>query len=638
MIEWSFNKSVPGQKTREPMQGEFFATEAIKNPAEALVREAIQNSLDAGEKDDRGHPSAAVKIRIHVASGAGAADPDDFLEFTKGLWPHLNAEGNGLTEVPEPSRSCPFLVFEDFNTTGLSGDVTQWVDDPETKNAFYYFFRAEGRTGKGDDDRGRWGIGKYVFPRSSRANTFFGLTVREGETEPLLLGQAVLRTHFCEGVHYTPDGGFGTAGDDGLVLPVSDSDLIGRFQKVFRISRGQEPGLSIVVPWVDRKEFNHDLLVAAVARGYFLPILEGKLEVRVSEGSKETNIDAESLEQVCCELAPEFYDELIPTIKLAEWACFLKPSDFFFLNTAPNKAQWSKEMIPENVFSDLADKLDRCENIALRVPVKVRPKVGGERNSFFDVFMVRDGASDGRSVFVREGIIVSDVRCRKVRGLRSLVVIEDGALAGLLGDSENPAHTEWQSKSANFIGKYKYGENYLRFVIHSVASIANIIGSRQEKEDVTMLKDFFFLPAPPTPEVPKTRTKRKKRNKGMESISPDPMPEPRKKRYRLERSTGGFRICSGDPGCEVPHQFEIKTAYDVRKGNPLKRYDKADFDLSGVDFTNTMRFTGVEILARDGNRILLKVLSQDFRFEISGFDTDRDLLVNVRVKENNDAA
>ncbi len=494
-------------------------------------------------------------------------------------------------------------------------------------------FAREGRTGKGDDDRGRWGIGKYVFPRSSSANTFFGLTVREGEEVPMLLGQAVLRTHCCDEVHYTPDGGFGALGENGLVLPVTDVAMIGRFRKVFGVSREKEPGLSIVVPWVDDNEFNHDLLVAAVVRGYFYPILEGKLEIRVSEGANVTLIDAETLADVAGNLPEALSEELLPTFELAEWASVRKPADFFVLNMAPNRPAWSKDLIPEEFYDDLQTKLDNGQRIALRVPLNVRRKGAEARDSYFDIFMVRDGTGDGRSIFVREGIIVSDVRARRVRGLRSLVVVEDGPLAGLLGDSENPAHTEWQSKSANFEGKYINGPSYLAFVTHCVSSIENILGARQEQEDVAMLKDFFFLPSPPAPETPKTRKKRKKKSDGPVSPSPEPKPEPRKKRYRLERIAGGFRVCNGDPDCEVPHLIEIKAAYDVRRGNPLKKYDKADFDLASPGFVEATVTDGIMVESRNGNKLVLKVLSRDFRFQVSGFDTNRDLLVNVRVKE-----
>lgn len=37
----------PGETNIDPTEAEFFSTEALGSPADALVREAIQNSLDA---------------------------------------------------------------------------------------------------------------------------------------------------------------------------------------------------------------------------------------------------------------------------------------------------------------------------------------------------------------------------------------------------------------------------------------------------------------------------------------------------------------------------------------------------------------------------------------------------------------
>ena len=57
-MKWHFRPYAPGEKTRDPIQGEFFATDAIRNPAEALIREGIQNSLDAQLKNDDGEPAS----------------------------------------------------------------------------------------------------------------------------------------------------------------------------------------------------------------------------------------------------------------------------------------------------------------------------------------------------------------------------------------------------------------------------------------------------------------------------------------------------------------------------------------------------------------------------------------------------
>src|SRR4051812_4994010 len=107
MAQWTFHKLTPCDKTREAMQGEFFATEAIRNPAEALVREAIQNSLDAGIKNETGHPVEAIRMRIGLFVGRHAVTNRASEEFFAGVWPHLSAEGNGLRNAPSASEPCP---------------------------------------------------------------------------------------------------------------------------------------------------------------------------------------------------------------------------------------------------------------------------------------------------------------------------------------------------------------------------------------------------------------------------------------------------------------------------------------------------------------------------------------------------
>ena len=130
----------------------------------------------------------------------------------------------------------------------------------------------------------------------------------------------------------------------------------------------------------------------------------------------------------------------------------------------------------------LREKYHKGEKIAVRVPFLVRPKAGDKKWSFFDLALERDGTeARDRPVFVREGIIISDIRSPYSRGVRSLVISDDGPLASLLGDSENPAHTQWQRDGSNYKGKYSYPAENLAFVINSVSEVIRFItedGSR----------------------------------------------------------------------------------------------------------------------------------------------------------------
>jgi len=260
-LQWCFQQHRPGDTMRDPIQGEFFATEAIPDPAQALVREGIQNSLDASHDDK-------VMVRIFLSGDADALPPERAQAWFLGAWEHFSAQDSGLQSPPRPDEPCRFLLFEDFGTTGLNGDMGEW-NKPNRDNPFFYFFRADGLSRKENTDRGRWGVGKTVFSRSSRANSYIGVSVRSDDSARVLMGRAVLKNHTLGENVYQPDGLLGTSdASSSLLLPVTDAEIIDRFCKDFRLERGRSPGLSVVVPWYT-EEWKEDDLRKEVLRSYF---------------------------------------------------------------------------------------------------------------------------------------------------------------------------------------------------------------------------------------------------------------------------------------------------------------------------------------------------------------------------------
>lgn len=634
---WKFNKMRPSDKAREPIQGEFFASDAISNPGEALIREGIQNSLDARCNGER------VLVRIRVSGADGAVAREVVAPFLNGLDEHLRAPGNGLREIPGEQENCPVLIFEDFGTTGLTGDPNEWrpplgVNVSAWQNHFYHFFRAEGKSDKGSKSIGSWGVGKQVFPRSSRVNTVFGLTVRSDDQKKLLMGMAVLKSHDLNGIRYTPDGLLGRPadnGDDDITLPIEDEAFINQFCKSFDIQRGNDPGLTIVVPWCDL-DLNDENLVCAVLRGYFWPILRGQLDVIVEARSIETLLDAKSLESEIRKFGNELEQEMSSLVELAKWAGSLDKNGLVRLaRTDTSRAwQWSKELFPMDSIEDLRLRYERGDKIALRVSVAVREKNQEARDTYFDVFMVRDGSEQsGRPFFIREGIIIPDVRPPRTRGVRAIVNAEDEAVALFLKNAENPAHTQWQHDGANFRGKYASGKSDLDFVKYAVHEIVNILCEQDKKEDRTLLADLFSIPAPPEEQEIRTREKKKPENKGKEPEEPLP-PEPRPRPFIIDRIVGGFVVRNGDTNdAQPPKALLIRAAYHVRRGNPFKKYDPADFDFAQLK----TQLKGVIVLEKKENKLRVKVDAEDFRIEVAGFDPKRDVRLEVRRQEDDNA-
>ncbi|MEO6260153.1 MAG: hypothetical protein ABIP63_07360, partial [Thermoanaerobaculia bacterium] len=230
---WHFREMSRGEINVDPVHDEFFKAQDL---ADALLREAIQNSLDAR----RGR--ATVRVRFRLATGAFAMPFEAAGAYLGGLEPHVS--------LPETS-TVPFLLVEDSGTRGLVGDPGE---DPELddhggeRNDFYYFWRNVGRSGKGERDRGRWGLGKAVFSVSSRIHTMFGLTRRADDDRLLLLGQSVVKTHVLHGKRFAPYGFLAKTGRDDFPHALEDPDLLARFIADFGLTR-DEPGLSIVIPF-----------------------------------------------------------------------------------------------------------------------------------------------------------------------------------------------------------------------------------------------------------------------------------------------------------------------------------------------------------------------------------------------------
>lgn len=627
---WHFNRVNPRYKNREATQGEFFATDT---ELRAFVREAIQNSLDAKRPGFNG----PVAIRIFLSGETHALSREQAKPYFRGGWRHFESDKSGLRDVPERDEPLRYLVFEDSGTTGLTGDVEQYHELPETRNPFYYFFRAEGQSNKSEADRGRWGLGKFVFPRCSRIRSFFALTVRHDDQERLLVGQSILRSHQVKGKSYTPDGWFGVRPSRGAApQPVDDSAFIDQFEYDFCLERNRDPGLSIVVPFCDQ-DWTADRVAHCVTEDYFYPILNHELVVTVEGPGSQLVISADSIEDVVNTFSPMQQKLFRPLLELATWGMDSKLSGLPLLNLHDRKAapKWSKKLLPEDVLEDLRERYSTHQKIAIRVPVMVRQKEAEDQVSHFDIFMEKaEGSHLKRPLFIREGILVSEVRTRLTRDLRAIVSINDTPLARFLGDAENPAHTEWNEASSHFKGKYTNGTATLRFVKNSVAEICQIVARDPSEEDPRLLLDVFSIATEDTSqgflvdyEMLKS-AQEKARIRSPRELSGPSRPKP----FRVRRRKGGFRVFFGDRRAERPEIIEVKVAYDRRNGSPLRKYSAQDFTLDRSPIE--IEAAGAEISFVAGNHMLLRITDGAFDVAVTGFDSNRDLYLDVRVGES----
>lgn len=633
MATWYFRPKQPGEPNREPIHGEFFASDAISDPGRALVREGIQNSLDAGCDD------GPVLVRIFLSGTGKSITSARCGTYFDGAWSHLQAHGVGLipATVPMPDSPCEFLVFEDFQTSGLEGDpAAAFKARDGARNNFYHFFRAEGQTDKNASHRGSWGVGKTVFLRASRISSVFGYTVRMSDNRALLMGKCVLKSHYV-GDDYCQDGYFGTPPSEHqrLVLPVENSTDIDSFVDTFDLQRDRRsPGLSIVVPWPDL-DINEHSLVGAVLTDYFQPILAGQLEVIVETPSVQISLDRNSIKNEVAKLDQAVSADLRALIDLAIWA---RDHAHDNLRTASAPSfdrawQWSSNILSDDQATEMRKAFESGDRLAVRMPVHIRHLDGKYEESHFDIYLARDSDDDaGKPVFIREGIIISDVRAPRTRGVRAIVMISDGPLAGFLREAENPSHTDWNH--VRLKGKFKHGHKTdLRYVSSSVNELVRALTAVASEEDHLLLSDLFPVPAKPEDEDARSsKTEKPGKSKGRGPLAGDP-PQPRPKQFRIEKRDGGFSVLRGDNGAPVPEVMEVRVAYDVRRGSALGRYSVADFCLDKPPIVLQPEARNVDVQEIGGNRILARIVAEDFALHVVGFDPRRQLYIRVSTKE-----
>jgi hypothetical protein len=244
------------------------------------------------------------------------------------------------------------------------------------------------------------------------------------------------------------------------------------------------------------------------------------------------------------------------------------------------------------------------------------------------VFVEKDERSDkAEDYFIRQGITIPEVSSLKHKGIRAIVSITDPLLSSFLGDAENPAHTEWERNSRKFKAKYIRGPRTLDFVKTSPREIVKILTQPRKSRDEDLLRHLFGLPDETHPKP--DEDKRQAKGDGQAQQSDGMFSGVEGARYlQLSPVKGGFRLRRNPRATQFPRFITVWMAYEVRNGNPFKKYTPLDFDVSRSPIQ--IKLDGGRILRRQANILQIEVLNGAFQLAVAGFDPHRDL----RVKTN----
>ena len=603
--KWEFNRSDPSSVRVEVTQRDQFNNDDV-DLAEALVREVIQNSSDAG-----------IDNPVRVRFGLKELDSEEATILRNNiasLIPHLKAcriDGRKWKE-----GSVRALVIEDFNTKGLTGRF-----DDLDKDNFCNFWRAVGSSEKTGQQGGRWGLGKLVYSSSSLIRIFFGLTVRDGDSGSSIMGQAVLANHNIDNKYYPTHGfWFADRSDNGLnlQLPVQDRGQIAEFQRIFDLTRKTELGLSVIIPFLING-ITEESIVAGVVHNYYFPILSGKLEVVVGDILISSDTFLEVAKTAKAETGR------VPFAFVKHISDALRSDPAFSIKTPIGvSGRLCQDYLSEEQIKEMKEMFSSGSLVHLRVPVKLKPKNKSDTIGYINLFL--EALSDGDapfSLFAR-GPITLPGEWRHFTGVhaRGAMITSNDSVAEFLGDAENPAHTAWNRNAEKLRSRWDSPRITLDAIRQSVRDFYGMISDQKETQDDDALIDFFSL----------IDTSQGGKSKKKRTGKPDLDVPRRLAAIRIRPKAGGFELIAG-PGAKdwtFTREIRVRMAYDMIGADPFRHFSPFDFDLlasQDVSFKVTNGNTRIV----GSNILIFEVNNPDFRLSADGFDTLRDLVVDARV-------
>jgi hypothetical protein len=633
---WLGTQKGPNTVENEPQSENFFTNTDVLTSQSILVRESVQNAIDARASFHKG----PVRMTFRL----GQVDPGVASKYFGTLYPRIDAS-LGSRHVPAKDAVCTYLAIEDFGTTGLLGSISSERPKEEEGNSFWYFAWATGKSNKSDGTRGKNGVGKIVFPRSSGIKSQLVLSVRKNDEahSPILFGNSLLKLHDLEGHRWLPECRWMTEDAGGEHVPFTDLTAIENFCVDWPIERSlDQPGTSILVPFCD-PSFSAQKLIQCIIQDYFVAIIDGTIECKVIDSDGQSfHITSATIESHLADLDEELLtrssktkDELMALCDLYKSKVGGHVRSFAVIESGDKKInKWDHLVISDEDKVGATASLEEGEPIEFRVAVTTPAQVdgGGKRvEDQFSVLLLKKDGALAVPTFAREGILIPSAASssNRYKDLMALVVVESGPLADVLGQAEGPSHERWSAEEAKFREKYikSQGAELIRFVKESANKIVRMLQAAQnEAEDVhyakwfpisdgssKTLSDGLDDPKPNTGK--KTGTKGKRGKPGNVEVG-----------FEYIKTSSGFKVVpAGIDPPRIGTKVVLKGGYaQIRGGSPLAK-SSDDFILKNQH----LKSSGVKLLTWDENHLTFAITEKSFELEFANFDVYRDLVVGV---------
>lgn len=447
--EWNFSDQPNGQEVgpNNAMEQSF-----RRHPYASLVRESIQNSLDAVLHKDE---PVVVKYSFKEINGVDFPAFFELQKHIKGCIDYYPNNSNAKA-IYEPMldwfdgenkyhEKIGYIRVSDYNAKGMK------YEEGNTDTPFYAFVRSAGVSSKGSESAGgSFGFGKAAYFLLSPISTIL-VSTYTNKQDTYFEGISSLCTHLYEGTKKMAVGYY----DSNNGKPISNEWEI---PAPFRRS---EPGTDINIMGFDFRDKDEAIeeMKEAVLRNFWMAILNGRLEVVIDD---DITINKDNIEKVMEEVFPDEGDS-------ARKSAHDNPRPYF---DAVNLSGTSKKYIL------IEDKL---------------PLLGHSK-----LYINKQKGANDKVAYMRDlQMLVFTKRTKTPYGVYGIFYCDDPTGNELLRKMENPAHDEWKAGNWRSAGKtVSQGRTALQFLDHFISHSLSDVFAQKDKDVINIkgLEEFLYIP------------------------------------------------------------------------------------------------------------------------------------------------
>ena len=392
--KWHFDES--GQAKTGPNDSIHETFKA--NPYYSIVRESIQNSLDAVLNVEK-----PVEVSFEFDRLVKAEYPNlfDIKKHIIACWQtHRNDKQaeklfHPMSSYLNKNKDIEILKISDYNTKGMDYDTDDY------NSGFNSFVRFEGKSSKSSEGSGgSFGFGKGAYYVLSKIKTVI-VSTKTDKGNVYFEGKTRLATHKLDEKIYARDGFYNLNYED----PVSSSEEIPDFFK------RSESGTNIYIIGLTKSENRKEQMIRSVLNNFWLAVYEEKLIVTVDD----VKIDSNNLQQIIDDYFP---DEIERSAELEHW----NPKPYFkAVKYADINQQY--QLFPEKL-----------------------PTLGKVK-----LYVYLNKGLPNRTCYLRSPkmVVYKGRRQNLINGYVAVLVCDEEPGNTILKEMENPAHNEW--KKGNYV-------------------------------------------------------------------------------------------------------------------------------------------------------------------------------------------